>query len=155
MRCYRAATRLINTSANETPIHALALRSTHRPIHCPPQVPRRHSPSRHRCIKRSVSRQNHPHISSPPHRSAHLLHTSPVPATMNNYEAGGSSGDSYRGGRTRLIEDARQFHRYGLLVPSDFRLPKNWRSAMAASPCRCSPTAGRPAATPSSSGGTG
>ena len=45
---------------------------------------------------------------------------------MNNYEAGGSSGGTYRGGRTLLIEDVRAFHRYGLLVPPDFRLPKNW-----------------------------
>ena len=45
---------------------------------------------------------------------------------MNNYVAGGSSGSTYRGGRTLLIEDARAFHRYGLLVQPDFRLPKNW-----------------------------
>ena len=45
---------------------------------------------------------------------------------MHNYEAGGSSGGPYRGGHTLLIDEARQFHRYSLLVPPDFRLPKNW-----------------------------
>ena len=45
---------------------------------------------------------------------------------MNNNETDVSSRGSYRRGRTLLIEEARQFHWYGLLVPPDFRLPKNW-----------------------------
>ena len=42
---------------------------------------------------------------------------------MHNYEA--AQVDRI-GGRTLLIGDAWAFHRYGLLVPSDFRLPKDW-----------------------------
>ena len=45
---------------------------------------------------------------------------------MNNYETGDTSRGSYRGGQTLLIDDAKQFHRNGLLVSPNFCLPKEW-----------------------------
>ena len=62
---------------------------------------------------------HHPHLL--------LLHNRNLlsSATMHNYEAGDNSGGSYRGG-TLLIGNMRAFHQYGLLMPPDFRLPKDW-----------------------------
>ena len=45
---------------------------------------------------------------------------------MNNDEANGSSSGLCRACHNLTIYEARHFHQYGLLVPSDICLPKGW-----------------------------
>ena len=44
---------------------------------------------------------------------------------MHNYEADNNSSGQYRGVCNLGIDEVRQFHRYGILVLPDIRMPKN------------------------------